>query len=107
MLQPAKTFYFSRSWLTASDSAKGCVAWGGPPRDPAIDGSVVPCAPGGSLMFTPDISVQPQRSQSQQRAIPIIFLCYLCYLGGEILCYLDSVVVDGALRLCLSNHAIR
>jgi len=33
------------------------VAWGGPPRDPAIDGTVVPCAAGGSLMFTPDISL--------------------------------------------------
>src|SRR5216117_3191498 len=50
--------YSANVWgLTASDSAKGYVAWGGPPRDPAIDGSVVPCAPGGSLMFTPDISV--------------------------------------------------
>ena len=41
--------------ITASDSAKGYVAWGGPPRDSAIDGSVVPCAAGGSLMFAPDI----------------------------------------------------
>lgn len=41
--------------ITASESAKGYVAWGGPPRDSAIDGTVVPCAAGGSLMFTPDI----------------------------------------------------
>ena len=44
--------------ITASDSVKGYVAWGGPPRDPAIDGTIVPCAAGGSLMFTPDISLR-------------------------------------------------
>jgi hypothetical protein len=50
--------YSQNIWgLTASDSAKGYVAWGGPPidgrDDPQIDGTVVPCGPGGSLMFTP------------------------------------------------------
>jgi hypothetical protein len=43
--------------ITASDSAKGYLAWGGPPRDPSIDGTVVPSAPGGSLMFTPAIAL--------------------------------------------------
>lgn len=43
--------------ITASDSEKGYLAWGGPPRDPAIDGTIVPSAAGGSLMLTPDISV--------------------------------------------------
>ena len=50
--------YGPEMWgITASDSEKGYVAWGGPPRDPAIDGTVVPCAAGGSLMFTPDTSL--------------------------------------------------
>jgi hypothetical protein len=50
--------YSENIWgITASDSANGYVAWGGPPRHPAIDGTVVPCAAGGSLMFTPDISL--------------------------------------------------
>ena len=44
--------------ITASDSAKGYLAWGGPPRDPDIDGTVVPSAAGGSLMFTPDLSAR-------------------------------------------------
>jgi hypothetical protein len=48
--------------ITASDSAKGYVAWGGPPRHPAIDGSVVPCAAGGSLMFAPDLCVPVMRA---------------------------------------------
>jgi hypothetical protein len=52
----AKEFptYSADVWgLTASDSAGGYTAWGAPPRDPSIDGTVVPCAAGGSLMFTP------------------------------------------------------
>ncbi|MDQ6652771.1 MAG: hypothetical protein M3Y84_08495, partial [Acidobacteriota bacterium] len=50
--------YSENVWgITASDSAKGYVGWGGPPRDPSIDGTVVPCAAAGSLMFTPDISL--------------------------------------------------
>jgi hypothetical protein len=41
--------------LTASDSARGYVAWGTPgPGEPDMsDGTVVPCAPGGSLPFAP------------------------------------------------------
>ncbi len=55
--------YGDNVWgITASDSAKGYVAWGGPPRDPAIDGTVVPCAAGGSLMLTPDLSLPVLRT---------------------------------------------
>lgn len=41
--------------LTASDSAAGYVAWGGPGGFAAqlVDGTVVPCAPAGSLPFAP------------------------------------------------------
>ncbi|HVU25988.1 MAG TPA: glucoamylase family protein [Opitutus sp.] len=41
--------------LTASDSAHGYTAWGGPDGfDPdEVDGTVVPCAPGGSVPFAP------------------------------------------------------
>lgn len=41
--------------MTASDSARGYVAWGGPSGSVAAmaDGTVVPCAPGGSLPFAP------------------------------------------------------
>jgi hypothetical protein len=52
--------------ITASDSAHGYVAWGGPPRDPGIDGTVVPSAAGGSLMFTPDISVRALRTMREK-----------------------------------------
>ncbi|HUM05148.1 MAG TPA: glucoamylase family protein [Terriglobales bacterium] len=40
--------------ITSSDSAKGYRAWGGPPEIGNPDGSVVPCAAGGSLPFLYD-----------------------------------------------------
>jgi hypothetical protein len=49
--------------LTASDSARGYVAWGGPPTHPALDGSVVPSAVAGALMFTPEIALPALRAQ--------------------------------------------
>jgi hypothetical protein len=59
--------YNENVWgISASDSAKGYLAWGGPPRDPAIDGTVVPYAAAGSLMFTPDISLPALRTMRAQ-----------------------------------------
>lgn len=44
--------YSDTLWgITASDSMRGYTAWGGPPAMGPIDGSVVPCAAGGSLPF--------------------------------------------------------
>ena len=43
--------------ITSSSSPTGYRAWGGPPQHSKIDGSVVPCAAGGSLMLTPDICI--------------------------------------------------
>jgi hypothetical protein len=40
--------------LTASDGPRGYMAWGTPGREPdQSDGTLVPCAPGGSLPFAP------------------------------------------------------
>jgi hypothetical protein len=52
--------------ITASDSAKGYLAWGGPPRDPDIDGTLVPSAAGGSLMFTPDLATRTLRTMHEK-----------------------------------------
>jgi hypothetical protein len=41
--------------VTASDSPAGYVAWGGPPQAGPINGTLVPCAAAGSLMFAPEI----------------------------------------------------
>ena len=44
--------YSNDLWgISASDSARGYTAWGGPPPLGKIDGSVVPCAAGGSVAF--------------------------------------------------------
>ncbi len=46
--------YQENLWgITSSDSASGYTAWGGPPSMGQVDGSVVPCAVGGSLPFAP------------------------------------------------------
>jgi hypothetical protein len=59
--------YTGTVWgITASDSQKGYVAWGGPPRHQAIDGSVVPAAAAGSLMFAPDITVPALRDMHRR-----------------------------------------
>jgi hypothetical protein len=48
--------YSTHIWgITSSDGPAGYQTWGGPPRSGNLDGSVVPCASAGSLMFTPDI----------------------------------------------------
>jgi hypothetical protein len=48
-------WYSNSLWgITASDSEHGYVVWGGPPAMGPIDGSVVPCAAGGSLVFMPE-----------------------------------------------------
>jgi hypothetical protein len=48
--------------ITASDSAKGYRAWGGPPEHGGIDGTLVPCAAAGSLPFLPDETMRVLRT---------------------------------------------
>jgi len=46
--------YGADMWgITASDGPGGYQAWGGPPAQGPIDGTVVPCAASGSLVFQP------------------------------------------------------
>ena len=48
--------YSENLWgVTPSDSVTGYVIWGYPTSRRDLDGTVVPCVAGGSLMFTPDI----------------------------------------------------
>jgi hypothetical protein len=48
--------------ISASDYVNGYTAWGGPPPQGPIDGSVVPCATGGSLPFLFDDCMRVQRT---------------------------------------------
>jgi hypothetical protein len=55
--------YTEDMWgITASDSARGYAVWGGPPAMGRIDGSIVPCAAGGSLAFLPEETVRVLRN---------------------------------------------
>lgn len=59
--------YSENIWgVTASDSRTGYIAWGGPPRSEAIDGTVVPAAAAGSLMFSPEITVSALREMHRR-----------------------------------------
>jgi hypothetical protein len=48
--------------ISASDWEKGYTAWGGPPAQGPIDGSIVPCATGGSLPFLFDDCIRVLRN---------------------------------------------
>jgi hypothetical protein len=51
-LRPRFSDYSEDLWgISASDYVKGYTAWGGPPPQGPLDGSIVPCATGGSLPF--------------------------------------------------------
>jgi len=59
--------YSANIWgLTASDSNKGYTNWGSTLADPRIDGTVVPSAVAGSLMFAPDICIPALRTMLVQ-----------------------------------------
>jgi hypothetical protein len=60
-LELARQFpdYSDDLWgITASDSENGYVVWGGPPQMGPIDGTVVPSAPAGSLVFMPQATLR-------------------------------------------------
>lgn len=54
--------YSENLWgISASDYAKGYTAWGGPPPQGPIDGTIVPCATAGSLPFDFSDTIQVLR----------------------------------------------
>jgi hypothetical protein len=58
-LNPQFVDYSDALWgITASDSTRGYVVWGGPPAVGPIDGSIVPAAAGGSLPFQPAMTLR-------------------------------------------------
>jgi hypothetical protein len=54
--QEFKSFADGVWGVTASDSESGYLDWGGPPRHPNLDGTLVPSALTGSMMFTPTLA---------------------------------------------------
>lgn len=62
-LNPQFPDYSNALWgITASDSQRGYVVWGGPPAMGPIDGTVVPAAAGGSLPFLPSATMRVLRT---------------------------------------------
>ncbi len=62
-MNPTFPDYSNALWgITASDSKNGYVVWGGPPATGPIDGTVVPCAAGGSLPFLPNETMRVLRT---------------------------------------------
>jgi hypothetical protein len=59
--------YSDNVWgVTASDSSTGYTDWGGTRTFPSVDGTVVPSAAAGSLMFAPDICIPALRAMLVQ-----------------------------------------
>jgi hypothetical protein len=59
--------YSTNIWgITSSDSIKGYRDWGANPTDSRIDGTVVPSAAAGSLMFAADICIPALRTMLVQ-----------------------------------------
>jgi hypothetical protein len=59
--------YTNNVWgISASDGPHGYQAWGGPPEHGPIDGTVVPAAAGGSLMFVPEITLPALKAMKAQ-----------------------------------------
>jgi hypothetical protein len=62
-LNPQFSDYSNALWgITASDSAKGYVVWGGPPAMGPIDGTIAPAAAGGSIPFLPGSTMRVLRT---------------------------------------------
>jgi hypothetical protein len=51
--------------LTASEGPSGYTVWGGPPTSGPVDGTVVPTGSGGSLAFTPRLSLNVLENMKQ------------------------------------------
>src|ERR1041385_1280612 len=104
-LDLAKEFprsYSENVWgITASDSPRGYVAWGASHGRRSIDGTVVPCAAGGSLMFAPDICV-PALKTMQERWGDLIWGRYgFCDAFNPTTGWIDSDVLGIDLGITL------
>lgn len=65
-LQTQYAGYGPNMWgVTVSDSPNGYVVWGGPPFAGPINGTLVPCAAAGSLMFAPQICLPVLREMHE------------------------------------------
>jgi spermidine synthase len=85
--------YTPKIWgITSSSSPKGYTAWGGPPMHSKVDGSVVPCAAGGTL-FTDHRSLITAFCSLPKTGR---FTCVLVILAIPSPCSFNSVAVKAS-----------
>jgi hypothetical protein len=66
-LRPRFPHFSEDLWgITASDWERGYTAWGGPPEQGRLDGTVVPCAAAGSLPFQPAETLRTLRAMKER-----------------------------------------
>jgi len=59
--------YTANVWgISASDGPSGYMVWGGFPKDPQVDGTVVPYVAGGSMMFAPELAMPALREMHER-----------------------------------------
>jgi len=98
--------YSEHVWgISSSDSAKGYMGWGGPPAEPALDGTVVPYAAAGSLMFTPDISIPALRTMRDRFGDRIYGRYGFCDAFNPTTGWVDSDVLGIDLGITLLSAA--
>jgi hypothetical protein len=78
--------------ITASDSVRGYVVWGGPPHTGPIDGTVVPCASAGSLPFLQDPVMRVLRTMRDR------------YSNGA-WCHPDVIGIDTGITMVMVENA--
>jgi hypothetical protein len=66
-LKPKYPYFGADMWgITASNSEHGYAVWGGPPERGPVDGTLVPCAAGGSIPFLPHETVSTLRNMKEK-----------------------------------------
>lgn len=107
-LSPQFHSYSENSWgITASDSCKGYVAWGGPPLQGPVDGTIVPAAAAGSLPFLYRESMAVLRNLRQQYGEQIWKRYGFVDAFNPLTGWVDSDVVgiDAGISLLMAENA--
>ncbi len=107
-LRPQFGSYAENLWgITASDSSKGYVAWGGPPLQGPVDGTIVPAAAAGSLPFLFRESVAVLRNLRHQYGDRIWKRYGFVDAFNPITGWVDSDVVgiDAGISLLMAENA--
>lgn len=100
--------YDDHVWgLTACDGPDGYKAYGAPPAIPVHDGTVAPTAAGGSIVFTPDLSIEALKTMRSKYGEKIWgkYGFSDAFNAGRNWWATDAIGIDqGAMMLMIENH---